>query len=567
MAPYSHWYGVGVLALLATALLSVSIPVLIGEAIDVLRTGSDPTGVLPYNAMLIAIMGAVLIFVRWGSRLLFFTPGRLVEAQVKHDLVATLIKQQPVFYDRWPTGDLVSRASSDVNFLRLLSGFVVMQIINATVSFGLGVGQMMRISPTLALYTLIPILVGFGVIQIFIKRMFTLVKLMQEDLAALSDHVLSSYQGVATIHGFTAAGAFMKRFDASNERYRDTSMKRADMRAVISPTMGLTATFNVFLVLYVGGPMAIHGDVSIGELVAFTSLLTFLTGPLRSVSFLVSAAKQSQAALERIDVILQEPPLRPDLPDAIPAPTAPAHLHVEHLSFAYPDEPDQEVLHDISFDLPAGATLGILGPTGSGKTTLLRCLARLYNPPVDSVFVDGNDITAIDLDGWRRTLAFVPQRAFLFSESVAQNILLGDVPPSELAEALSLAAMDVDVAALPQGKDTRVGEAGVMLSGGQRQRTALARGLIRSPGTLILDDVLSAVDHSTESQLIQSLRDRGTTPTTVIVANRISALQHADLILVMEAGHVVDRGRHSELCERPGLYRDTWERQREGEEQ
>jgi ATP-binding cassette subfamily B protein len=204
-----------------------------------------------------------------------------------------------------------------------------------------------------------------------------------------------------------------------------------------------------------------------------------------------------------------------------------------------------------------------VGPTGSGKTTLLRVLARLYNPAPGTVRIDGVDLLDIDLDGWRDAMTLVPQRAYLFSESVRSNILLGEDDPERLERALSLAALDVDITALKDGVDTQVGEAGVTLSGGQRQRTALARGLARSQSVLMLDDVLSAVDHTTEQQLVDALKSRDPRPTTVIVAHRVSALQHADVIAVMEGGRIVDSGTHEELIARPGLYSDIWKRQTE----
>ncbi len=566
MTPYWLWFVGGTLCLLGTNWLSVTIPMVLAEAIDALREGGDATRIVGRNALIIAGMGALIIVVRTASRVLFFTPGRLIEATVKEDLFARLLRQQPSFLQRWPTGDLLSRASSDVNYLRLIAGFGALTAINMVAAVAFTLVQMVRISPMLTLWMLAPIAVGLAFTQLFIRRMFSLVHKMQDELAALSDHVLSTYQGVATVHSFVAERAFLQRFDAQNEAYNQTSKRRAEMRAAIAPTLGLAASVNVFLLLFVGGPMAIRGTISVGELVAFTTLVAFLTGPLRGVSFLLSVVKQGQAALERIEAVMAPEPERPDLPTPLPAPEDPPTISLRGLSFSYPDAPDAEVLHDVSIDIPAGTTLGLLGATGSGKSTLLRCVARLFNPPPGTVLVDGVDLRDIDLDDWRRRLAFVPQRAFLFSESLRDNVLLGAPDDGRLERVLGLAAMDVDVAALPNGADTLVGESGVMLSGGQRQRAALARGLVRQHVVLVLDDVLSAVDHETEHQLIAALRDAGVTPTTLLVSHRISALQHAEQIAVLDAGRLVQRGTHAELVAVPGLYRDTWERQREGED-
>jgi len=393
--------------------------------------------------------------------------------------------------------------------------------------------------------------------------MFRLVNRLQQEAADLSDHALSAYRGNATVKGFVAEEAFAARFTDHNEAYRRTATERANMRAIIGPMLGLGATVNVFILLFVGGPMAIRGTLTVGELIAFTTLTAYLAGPIRGASFLLSVFKQAEAALERIAEVADPPPDRPDLPHPVaPGNQAPA-MTVRHLSFAYPDAPDTPVLHDVSFDVPAGTTVGLFGPTGSGKTTLIRLISRLFNPPPGTITVDGQDLCTVDLDAWRAGLAMVPQRAFLFSESVKDNVLMGAPDDGRLERVLRDTAMDVDIDALPHGADTLVGEAGVMLSGGQRQRAALARGLVRPHHLLILDDVLSAVDHKTERELIETLRAPRETPTTFLVANRISALLHADLVLVIEDGRLTQSGTPAALQAQPGLFQDTWRHQSE----
>ena len=562
LTPFLPWYLGGIAALAATNWLSVTVPMYVAEAIDRVRAG-DPGDRLMEIAVLLAVMGVGIIAVRTLSRVLFFTPGRLVEAKVKQDLFDHLLRLQPAFLSRWPTGDLVSRASSDVNFLRLLAGFGVLQAINVVVAVALTVTQMVRISPTLTLYMLGPVVVGLVIVQLSIRRMFQLVHLMQQHLSQLSDKVLTSYQGIGTVQAFGAEDAFLARIEEDNQAYRDAAISRGNLRAVIGPALGLAASVDVFLLLYVGGPLAVDGDITVGQLAAFASLMAYLTGPLRSTSFLVSIFKQAQAALERIEALSTHEPERPDLPDPEPAPTEPPSFAVRHLTFAYPDAPDDPVLHDLSFEVEAGTTVGILGPTGSGKTTLLRCLVRLYNPPAGTVFVDGVDVCRVSLDGWREVVSLAQQRPGLFSESLAQNILMGEDDPERLARALTLAALGPDIEALPRGTDTIVGESGLMLSGGQRQRTALARSLVRPHGVLLLDDVLSAVDHETEQQLIAAIRSQATAPTTFIVANRVSALMHADHVLVLDQGRLVEQGAPAQLCAQDGYFRATWKRQQE----
>jgi len=564
MIPYLPWYVGGTAALAATNWISVTIPLYLADGIDALSQGEAGQPAVWEATWMVALLGVLVIGVRLVSRLLFFTPGRLVEARVRHDLFARILEHQPAFLETWPTGDLVSRLTSDINMVRLLAGFTALGIINTVVALTLTTTQMVRISPTLAAMVALPLAVGFLITLAVVGQLRQIMKELQERSAELSDHVLSSYQGIATIHAFRAEPALTEGFNVHADNWLRATLKRANLRVAIGPVLSLAASFNVFLLIYFGGPMAIRGEITVGELVAFTTLVAYLAGPLRGMSFILSLFKQAQASLERIDALLQEAPDRPEGPAGEAAPTTAPALRVDGLTFAYPGA-EEPALRDVSFEVPAGGTVGIFGPTGSGKSTLLRLLARLYNPPAGTVFVDGVDVLQLDLDAWRRTMTLVPQRAFLFSESIRDNILLGEGDDSELEQVLQRAALDVDLAALPDGVETTVGESGMTLSGGQRQRTALARGLGRDGVLLMLDDVLSAVDHHTEQELLGSLASGQHVPTTAIVANRLSAILHADIIVVLEGGRVVDSGTHAELITRPGPYRETWLRQSERE--
>jgi ATP-binding cassette, subfamily B, multidrug efflux pump len=561
LVPYIHWYVAGTLMLVATNWMSVTIPLYLAHGIDVLeQLGSDGMGQVRNDAIAVALMGICIMAVRFGSRVLFFTPGRLVEAAVKRDLFEKVLRHQPSFLRHWSDGDLMSRASSDVTYARLLAGFAALQVVNTVVAITMGAGQMARLSPRLTVWVAIPLLLAMLIMQFFLRQLFLIMRKLQQETAELSDHILSSYQGVATIREFVAEPAFQAHFEIRNQALLVTTLKRVNLRIFIGPLLSLAASINVCILIYVGGGMAIDDDLSIGQLVAFVTLIAFMTIPLRATSFLLSLLRQAEAAIERLDAVMLPLPDRPDRETSRIAPKTAPSIRVSGLNFAYPDA-EESALHDISLDIPAGQTLGVLGLTGSGKTTLLRCLARLYNPPEGTVFIDEVDVRDIDLDDWRRAMTLVPQRPFLFSEPVRDNILLGTGDDETLHKMLSAAALSADIEALPDGVMTQVGEAGLMLSGGQRQRVALARGLNRSGSVLMLDDVLSAVDHTTERQLIDTLRDSGSRPTTIIVAHRISALAHADEIVVMTGGRVVDRGTHEELSSRDGLYRDTWVRQ------
>lgn len=555
---YVGWYALGTLLLAATNWLSVTIPLYLAQGIDALGVGDRPAVIRA--AGLVALMGLVVIAVRSSSRLLFFTPGRMVEAEVKHDLFERILYQQPDFHARYPAGDLMSRLTSDVQMVRLLFGFTTLGIVNTVLALGMTATQMVRLSPTLAGAITVPLIVGFAITLGFVSRFRAIMLRMQEASAALSDFVLAIYQGSATVKAFGAEQVLQERFAPLNREALEASLQRARLRVGIGPVLSLAAAFNVFLLLWIGGPRVIEGSLTVGELVAFTTLVGYLTGPLRGMTFILSLFRQSQAAIERLDAVMDPEPTRPDLPGPRPAPASAPEIELRDFSFTYPEAPEP-ALTGVSATVPAAGTLGVFGATGSGKSTLLRCLARLEDPPAGTIMIDGQDVRRIGLEDWRDACVLVPQRAFLFTDTVRDNILLGG--QADLDALLTRAQLDVDIAALPKGVLTEVGEAGLTLSGGQRQRVALARGLARDAKVLVLDDVLSAVDHTTEAQLIDALQSLPDRPTMVIVANRISALRHADVIVVLDEGRMIARGTHDELASRPGPYLDAWERQSE----
>jgi ATP-binding cassette, subfamily B, multidrug efflux pump len=556
---YRWSYLAGAAFLWITNYLSVSIPGEIGRAIDALRGGS-PVG---RHVAAIAAMGVAVIGVRTLSRILIFNPGRHVEYHLRADLFTKLLRLQPEFYARHKRGDIVSRASNDISWVRTLVGYGGLQVVNVTIAVVLTGWKMLTLSPRLTLLALLPIVVGMVLVQWSIRRLFYLSRRSQEQLGEISEHVLGSLQGIAAIQGFVAHEAFVGRFEERNQDWLRTSMKLAVIRAAALPVLVLAGGIAMFVLIAVGGRMVLAGGLTLGELAAFTALLTVLLPPLRSLGWMLSVIQRGRAALERILELMDAPVDRPEGSEGlVHAPGRGPSIELRDLRFAYPDDPDNEVLGGIDARIPAGTVVGLFGRTGSGKSTLLRVLARLYNPPSGAVFVDRADLSALELAAWRRRLAMVPQRPFLFSDTIASNVALEADPDPELVqEAIRMAALEHDLEVLPEGLETVVGERGIMLSGGQRQRVALARGLYRGGDALILDDVLSAVDHSTEAALVETVAGlaRGpSAPTIFIASHRLSALRHCDLTLVLDRGRLVDQGTHEELISRAGPYRDAW---------
>lgn len=574
VAPHAGYYAAGFVCLALTNWLTVEVPVRIGQAIDAYSQQADVWS----HLVAVATMGLAIIVVRTLSRVLIFNPARSVEYALRLDLFERLLRHQPSFYAKRSTGDIISRASNDISFARVVVGFGIMQAVNVTVALSLTTWKMLVLSPLLTAAAVVPIVASMVLVRRGINQIFALHREAQERLGALSDHVLGSFQGIATIQGFVAEDRFVEKFTDHNEALLKTRMRAAAISSVAFPGLSLGGSLAVFVLLFVGGPMAIEGTLSVGQIAAFVALLGILLPPLRSMGWMISVFQRGQVSLERILELFDAPTDRPEGDAPVTLAPGPPALSLRNLCFAYPDEPEDDVLKGISVDVPAGAVVGVFGRTGSGKSTLLRVLARLYNPPRGTVFVGSGktDTTAVDLDRWRERLSVAPQRPFLFSDTIGENVELSARPDAEPPDgvavngaardrAVDLAALGVDLMALPEGIDTVVGERGIMLSGGQRQRVALARALYKGGGLLLLDDVLSAVDHSTEARLVDSLvniGDGGQRPTTFIVSHRVSAFRGADLVLVLDDGRLVDSGTHAELAERPGLYRETWLAQR-----
>lgn len=558
-------YALGAAALVATNAAVVRIPRLAGDAVDAL--GRGPVGIAAARAAAweLVALGVGIVFVRTLSRILFFNPARRVEWRIGVDVFAHLLATPQRRLVHRNVGELASLATNDATALRLLAGFASLQVCNVAIAIPLHLWQMWRTDPALTLASIGPVAVGAVYMRHTIRRFYGMVRHGMALLARLSDRVLECYAGVLPIRVLGGARAARARFDERNDAYLALQLRVASLRAFAMPVLGLAGLLGTAVVLWYGGRKVMAGALSVGDLVAFSALLLSLVSVLTSLSWVLASMSRGAASLRRIDALLAEPV--EDRSAGAPAGlAAPPSIRACALSFSY--EPGQPVLEDVSFEVPAGGTLGIVGLTGAGKTTLLRLVARIYEPPPGTLFAGGRDVRGIRLGDLRRAIAYVPQQPFLFSASIRDNILFGLDPEARLApdeierrlrEAIRLAALEDDLAAMPEGLDTMVGERGIMLSGGQRQRIALARALVRKAPILLLDDVLSAVDQRTEARLVEAIAGLsggadGRAPTTLIVSHRTRVLEHADEIVVLDGGRVVERGRHDALLAAGGLY-------------
>ncbi len=554
--------------------MAVRIPLELGRGTDALRA-DDQEAVLT-AALLIAGMGLAVIAVRTLSRALLFTPGRNIEYDLRNDILTHVMRLRRDALREHGAGDLVSRASNDITLVRALVGYGSLQVFNITMALVLGGKAMFDLSPVLTAACLAPVGLATLMATGAIRTLFPLTRTMQGQLAALSDFVLASLQGVSTVQAFGAEEAFGQRMDTHNRRYLSTVLRVATLASVVQPLLAFAAGLSLFLLLWVGAGQVEQGHVSVGDLVALSAFLLFLLPFLRSLGWLVAIVQRGRASLERIFEVLDLPAVSPTAAgDEVPLAPGPLGFELRGLTHAWPTAPDSPTLVGLEARIEPGTMVGIYGRTGAGKSTLLDLLARLHDPPRGQVLVEdtqGRQVDLLDLDlaQLRARSSVVPQVPFLFTTTIARNISMERAAcEPRVPNAARDAALGPDLVRLPEGLETVVGERGVTLSGGQRQRVALARGFCRDFDLLLLDDVLSAVDHDTEQRLVHAIRSRATgreehRPTVVVVSNRLGVLSHADKILVLEQGRLVDTGQHDELVERPGPYREAWLAQHEG---
>lgn len=561
--PYLKGFTLGLVCVLFANVFQVAGPWLLKLAIDGIGdpevTRSRIAG-LAGLIVLVAFVGGVF---RYGMRELLNGISRRMEADIRDDFFRHLLRLDPAFYGRVRTGDLMSHATNDTLAVRMAVGPAVMYTVNTTVTFTLTLSLMLWMSPRLTMYAVLPLLALPPIMIKFGHIIHERFERIQEQFSALSTFVQENLTGVRIVRAYGQETDQARRFDAYNEDYRERNMRLVISTGAFRPLLMLIAGISMVLVTWLGGLEVIAGRITVGDFVAFTFYLTLLVWPMIALGWVVNLYQRGSASMGRINKILNTEPAVSTPPNPVRLAAPRGEIRFEGVSFAYPGT-TRPVLHDIDFTAPAGATVAVVGPTGSGKSSLVSLIPRLYDPTEGRVLLDGVPLPELDPADLRELIGMVPQDAFLFSDTIAANIALGlegDPDPEVVEEAARVAQLDEQVRDFPRGYETMLGERGINLSGGQKQRAALARALARDPKILLLDDALSAVDTHTEAKILADLRSVTATHTTFIISHRVSAVMHADLILVLDDGRIVERGRHTELIGGGGTYARLLRRQ------
>jgi ATP-binding cassette, subfamily B, multidrug efflux pump len=580
LTPYFRPYRAGLVAGLVLVVVSniftVAAPWLLRLAIDALGEPEVSRGrILTYAGLIVvaAIFGGAAKF---GMRQLLNGISRRIECDLRDTFFRHLLRLDAPFYGSWRTGDIMSRATNDTLAVRQAAGPAVMYMVNTTVISIFALTLMVWISPRLTMLAVIPmvllppVVLGFGRV---IHRRF---ERIQEQFSALSTLVQENLTGVRLVRAYVQERDQAARFGSMNREYLERNLHLVRAQGLFHPILSLLTGVAMVIVLWVGGGEVMRGAITVGDFVAFTFYLNLLTWPLIALGWVVNLFQRGEASMGRINAVLHtEPGIRPGVGRTVGTEQARGGIEFRGVGFRYPGT-ERQVLRDLSFRVEPGETVAIVGPTGAGKSTLVSLLPRIQDPSTGIILLDGVPLSEYDPAEIRRRVGMVPQDAFLFSDTIEANVGLGLELESPLESPLEtpdgavdprvtrasrIAQLHDQIGDLPHGYRTRLGERGINLSGGQKQRATLARALARDPMILILDDALSAVDTHTEARILEELRTDLAGRTAFIISHRVSAVMHADRILVLDDGALVETGTHEELLARGGTYATLLRRQ------
>ncbi len=557
-----HWRQttLGVLALFIVNAVGVYIPWLIGDIVDKLRVQFSFDQVLNF-VVLIIVLSCVMWVIRMVSRITLFGVGRQVEFDLKQRIFQHLLKLEPSYFATNTAGDLINRATSDVDNIRRLLGFAVLSIANTLFAYALTLPVMLSKSVPLTLAAIAVYPFMLILVQLFSDRLRIEQQEVQEELSKMSELIQEDMSGMALIKIYAQENNERRAFRQNNQHLLGANLKLAKTRNTLFPLVGGLAYFSLLILLWLGAGRIIAGTLTVGDFLALLLYVERLVFPTALLGFTITAYQRGEVSIDRVESILTVTPNIQNASNAIhlPRERVLGQVTARHLSYTYPGA-KVPALKDINFNIQPGETVAIVGPIGCGKSTLANALPRLLDIEPGQLFLDGHDITALRLEDLRSAIAYVPQDSFLFSTTIKNNIRYGD-PLSEQSEveySAKQAQIQPEILNFPQQYETIVGERGITLSGGQRQRTALARALLVDAPVLILDDALSSVDNQTATQILNNFSQGSQRKTVIFISHQLSAAATADRIFVMDKGEIIQSGTHTELLQQSGLYRSLW---------
>ncbi len=563
--PYWISFSVGLLIVVASSAITSGIPWLLRRAIDAISAGAPLRTVWQFSGLIViaAIVGGGF---RYGMRELINGVSRWIEYDLRNDLFAHLETLDVAYFAQTRTGDIMARLTNDLSAVRMAVGPAVMYLAN-TITGGLfALYFMLRIDVKLTVLALLPLLV-LPVLTIRMgKAIHDRFEAVQEHFSTLTTRAQENLSGARIVRAYRQEAAEIARFGAVNERYLALNMSLVRLWGTLNPLFAFFGGLGAVIVLGIGGALTIRGTISVGSYVAFGLYLTMLTWPMIALGWVVNLFQRGEASMGRLNEILTVgPTIGGEEPIThLPPTKAGRTIEFRNVGFHYPSDPVGEprwVLRNVSFSVPAGATLGVAGATGSGKSALIDLIPRMYDPQEGEILVDGVPTRNIPIEELRREIGFVPQESLLFSDTIGSNLSYGSHEIASAEWAAGVAQLDRTIDEFPGGYETILGERGINLSGGQKQRASLARALARKPGIVLLDDALSAVDTHTEAEILRALREALSGRTALIASHRISAIRDASWIIVLEKGTVVEQGLHAELMALRGRYWSLLRRQ------